>query len=268
MDKRLIGAGNLLLGAGLMYLLDPGTGRRRRALIRDKFVRAAGAASDAAGVAGRDIRNRAHGVVAQTKSLFIREQPSDALLEERVRSKLGRLVSHPGSIEVSAHDGRITLSGPVLAWEAGGLVSGVSRIRGVHGVEDRLEIHEQPGDVPGLQGQPSRPAHRFEFLQRNWSPAARLAAGTAGAGLAWYGLRRRDGLGAGLAAAGASLLARGVSNRPLTGFLGDGRKPPSAGSPAEWRDAGPSVGGEPGLEGGRDAGEADSRAGSQGQEAG
>jgi hypothetical protein len=50
------------LGAGLMYVFDPQMGRRRRALARDKAVRLAHEARDAADVVRRDMTNRAHGL--------------------------------------------------------------------------------------------------------------------------------------------------------------------------------------------------------------
>jgi uncharacterized membrane protein len=50
---------------------------------------------------------------------------------------------------------------------------------------------------------------------RTWSPAARLLAGAAGGGLAFYGARRRDGMGAALGGVGLGLIARGLSDRPL-----------------------------------------------------
>jgi hypothetical protein len=52
------------LGAGLMYLLDPQAGRRRRALVRDKAVSLAREVEDAAGVVTQDMKNRAQGLAA------------------------------------------------------------------------------------------------------------------------------------------------------------------------------------------------------------
>jgi hypothetical protein len=64
----LAGAG---LGAGLMYMLDPDTGRRRRALARDKAVRLAHEAEDAAEVVARDATNRARGLAAGDLSVLV-----------------------------------------------------------------------------------------------------------------------------------------------------------------------------------------------------
>jgi osmotically-inducible protein OsmY len=144
--------GGIGIGAGLMYMLDPDRGSRRRALVRDKIISAANRVPDAAGATARDLRNRASGVVAGAKSLLKSDEVSDEVLVERVRSELGRVISHPRAIEVVAEQGRVTLSGPVLADEVVELISRVSSVRGVTGVENQLEVHEQVGDVPGLQG--------------------------------------------------------------------------------------------------------------------
>jgi hypothetical protein len=100
------------LGAGLMYLFDPLVGRRRRALVRDKIIRLTHKAATAIDVTSRDLKNRAIGLASQTRSLIAKEDISDEVLSERVRSELGFLVGHPSSIAVTAEQGRIKLSGP------------------------------------------------------------------------------------------------------------------------------------------------------------
>src|SRR5690606_41858308 len=71
---------------------------------------------------------------------------------ERVRAQLGRLVSHPGAITVTAHAGDVTLSGQILAAEHQTLLSAVRAMAGVNRVDDRLQAHESPGNIPELQG--------------------------------------------------------------------------------------------------------------------
>lgn len=222
MTKALTWVGSLLTGAGLMYLLDPGSGRRRRALLRDKAVGATAATGRAIGTTSRDLRNRAVGVAAQTRALVRGGEVPDRVLAERVRSRIGRIVSNPGSIEVSARDGIVRLTGPVLAREEDDLVSCVSSVRGVRSVDSRLELHKQAGDVPGLQGGAGTPAPQFELFQANWSPAWRLLAGTTGAGLMSYGLRRRGAAGGTLALIGGGLLARSLTNVEMKRLLGVG----------------------------------------------
>ena len=216
-----IGAG-IALGAGLMAVLDPNRGRRRRALIRDKAARAAHTLGDAAGTTWRDLSHRAAGAASEARRVARGEQASDEVLAERVRSRIGRLVSHPGSIEVAAKDGEVALSGPVLRRELDGLLRGVRCVRGLTRLEDRLEVHEEPGSVPGLQGEGFAREPRFELFQENWSPTARLLAGLAGATLAGLGARRRGALGGGLFVIGTGVVLRAATNRPMKRLLGLG----------------------------------------------
>jgi hypothetical protein len=56
------------VGAGMMFLLDPQTGRRRRAILRDKTLHYGRQASVAVEKTTRDVKNRAHGTVVSIKS--------------------------------------------------------------------------------------------------------------------------------------------------------------------------------------------------------
>ena len=142
----------LIVGAGAMYLFDPDKGNRRRALLRDQMVSAGNQASDSATAKAKDLSNRAQGVAAEARGRMGSEQVSDAVLEARVRSEIGRVVSNAGAILVSAYEGRVTLRGPVLAKEVQELVRTVKGVRGVDSVDNQLNVHQQPGDVPSLQG--------------------------------------------------------------------------------------------------------------------
>jgi len=150
--KFLVG---LAAGAGLMYLFDPDRGRRRRALLRDQVAHARNELDElgeSAVARSRDLRNRARGVAAEAMARVQPEQVEDAVLVERVRSSVGRAVSHPGALEVTAAGGTVTLGGRILSDEVQDLVTAVRRVRGVERVENRLEVHREPGDVPDLQG--------------------------------------------------------------------------------------------------------------------
>ena len=216
----ICGAG---LGAGMMYLLDIDQGKRRRALARDQAARSARKTREAVAATARDAQNRAQGMAATVRS-WVSSPPSmtDDVLIERIRAKLGMLVRHPRSIDVAAHDGTVILSGPVLADEVDSLVAMVSRVAGVRHVDNRLEIHEEAGNVPGLQGGPARRPRgdAFELMQANWSPTARFLTGAAGSVVAMYGASRRTAVGAGLAALGLGFLVRGLFNREFRDLLG------------------------------------------------
>jgi CBS domain-containing protein len=239
----LSGAG---LGAGMMYLLDLDQGKRRRAVVRDQAGRSVRKTRDAVKATARDAQNRARGMVSNAKSWVSPAAPStDEVLMERVRAKLGMLVRHPRSIEVAAHVGTVILSGPVLADEVDSLVAMVSRVHGVRHVENRLEIHEEAGDVPGLQGGPARRPRGdvSELMQSNWSPATRFLTGAAGSVVAMYGARQRTAVGAGLTALGLGFLLRGLLNRRFSDLLGIEESGVMRAS--RRRDSGPSSGETP-----------------------
>lgn len=231
MIRRLTALG---LGAGLMYFLDPDCGRRRRALVRDQLDRALHDVEDAIEVTARDVSNRLTGLACEFRSLASRDDASDAVIEARVRSKLGRVVSHPHSIDVTVRNGAVTLSGPILASEVDQLLGAMAEVRGVCEVENRLELHEHPGDHPALQGACRREGERPEILQENWSPTMRLVAVSIGA-LPILSLARLTGLGSVIPLSlGVALLAR-TEQRGANRRRGR-RRSQSRGSHASWSD--------------------------------
>ena len=220
MKTLTMGMAGFVLGVGAARLLEPRGGARRRAEVVQKSARLAHEAADFAGKSSRDLKNRSRGL---WHALFGWRGPvDDEVLVERARSRLGRVCSHPGAIEVFARDRRVELRGPVLASEHDQVVREVERVPGVSAVEDRLEVHERPDDVPALQGGAGRSVPRPELLQENWAPATRLLVGAAGAGLFGWGAARRDLPGLGVAGLGALLLGRSITNLPVRRLLGVG----------------------------------------------
>jgi hypothetical protein len=212
-------------GAGLMYLLDPDRGRRRRAIVRDRLVRAAHRTGDAVDATSRDVGNRARGVVAELRSRLANVEVSDGVLHERVRARIGSVIGHAGAIDAAVIEGQVSLRGPVLAGDVDRLVRRVRSVPGVREVINQLDVHDEPGGVPGLQGRPRPPrgGEVFELLQTHWSPTARLFASLSGAAMVLWGWRRLDLLGILLTAGGLVVLLRGVRNEPLTSLEARGR---------------------------------------------
>lgn len=62
---------SMIAGAGLMYLLDPEQGRRRRALLRDKYVALTNDLNEAADVLSRDVNNRLEGLRSGDLSVLV-----------------------------------------------------------------------------------------------------------------------------------------------------------------------------------------------------
>jgi hypothetical protein len=187
--NSIIGAS---IGAGLIFLLDPARGNRRRAVIRDKFVKARRKSWDAAGATRRDVANRLHGARARAANLLSRAPIDDAVMVERVRAKLGRVSSHPRAIDVHACNGCITLTGDVLATEVASIMNTIAGMRGVVDVENQMTTHASPAHVPSLQGWSERTGTWSAWLKSGWSPAAMLACGvTTAAALGGTAMMRR-----------------------------------------------------------------------------
>lgn len=201
------------LGATLMYLLDPDRGRYRRAVTRDKAISGASHLGDAIEMTLRDLSNRTTGLFAELSG-WLKEGPvPDHVLVERIRSQIGRVVSHPKAIQVTVDNGTAMLSGRVLEHEYKDLCLCVKSMRGVHRLEDRLEVHQSPEHISDLQGGVLR-QRRPDLLQDHWAPATRLILGTAGGSLAINAFRRGGPLNTALGLAGSALLLRALTDTP------------------------------------------------------
>lgn len=224
MNRTISIVGAAGIGAGLMYLLDPDKGIRRRALTRDKTKRTAHVTAKALATVWRDAANRGKGVVAELRNRVGGPPPDDTQLAERVRAELGFLVGNPGAIEVSAKDGCVTLYGPVHSEEIKRLLSHVWKVKGVRAIDNQLDPYGRARDVSALQGGPSRrkQGRRFEWFQTNWSPTARFLAGAAGGILVFVGLARRNPAALLGGLIGTTLLARAGTNLPVKRLVGIG----------------------------------------------
>lgn len=210
-------------GAGLMYLLDPDRGRRRRAVLRDKFTSGVVQTGHGFGKALRDARNRAQGAVAVARSVMHRSEcSSDSVLAARVRAKLGRVAAHPHAIQVSAHNGTAMLEGPALVEEMNRVVSAVRSVPGVHHVENHLAPYLSAAEIPSLQGKVPPEPKMWELAESNWSPAFRAAVGIVGGWITVKGMRRDGVLGTLGSLAGGALLARAATNMEFKRVVGIG----------------------------------------------
>lgn len=223
LTSLLVGAG---AGAGLMYLLDPELGNRRRARVRDQLVRARHLTGGAVDATSRDVRNRARGVVAELRSRLIPGDVSDDVLHERVRARLGQIVRYARSITTTVETGRVTLRGPALTADVSRIVRRIGQVPGVREVDNRLESHAEAGAVPGLEAArgASPGGEVLDLTPGVLSPTARLATRVGGALLALWGLRRLDAAGVPVATIGMALLARGTRNPMIAALVEDLRR--------------------------------------------
>lgn len=129
--KQLLGLVAAAAGAAAtMYYFDPDMGPRRRAALRERLV-------GGPQYAGRVLARRATGWKGH-------ERHSDAQLRDRVRSRLGQLVSHPGAVNVEVEDAVVRLSGSVLRLEQDGLLTRVRDMPGVRRVINAMSAHDSP----------------------------------------------------------------------------------------------------------------------------
>jgi len=148
--KGILMLGCAGLGASVMYTLDPRLGRRRRALIRDKAQAYWRRTGKVLSQTARNARQRTYGLIAETQTQIRgADVPEDAVLVARVRAQIGHVVSQAGTVDVTAHQGRVTLSGSIAAHEVEKLLSAVASVAGVTAVVNRLEVNHTTASATG-----------------------------------------------------------------------------------------------------------------------
>jgi chorismate synthase len=152
-----IGAlGAVAAGALAMYYLDPELGAQRRRLLAE-LVRS-GMPRER-----RQARQRMRAYHRVTQA----DPQSDADLRDQIQTRLGRLVSYPGAIDVSVNNGVVRLGGRVLSKEREGLLEQVQQMPGVQklvngmtSLDDPQEMGRRPAarapasEEPGASGEP------------------------------------------------------------------------------------------------------------------
>jgi osmotically-inducible protein OsmY len=141
-------AGGAALGTAVMYLADPQTGSRRRALVRDRTV---GSVRRLVRRGGRVTRIAGAYTVSRSRRVrHLREQPKefdDATLAQKVQSEVFRDADSPkGTVDVNVANGVVQLRGEVERPELiDDLVAKVRKVQGVREVESLLHVpHTAP----------------------------------------------------------------------------------------------------------------------------
>lgn len=131
--------GAVAAGALAMYYLDPELGERRRALLAE-LVRS--------GLPEQRRAQRRDRLSRRTYHRLTQADPqSDAALRDRIQTRLGRLVSHPGAIDVNVDNGVVRLSGRVLALERDGLLQQVRAMAGVQKLVNAMTALDDPRHI-------------------------------------------------------------------------------------------------------------------------
>jgi hypothetical protein len=138
-------------GALVMYLLDPNTGRRRRALIRDRGVSMGHGAERYLRGKTRRAADRMKGAAARTRATLFAKPVDDDVLRDRIRARLGHLVNRPHDVEVHVLDGCVRLKGTVADEDFQTLLRAVLSIRGVQHLESLLRTTPSNAASPNLR---------------------------------------------------------------------------------------------------------------------
>ncbi|MCL5108825.1 MAG: BON domain-containing protein [Chloroflexi bacterium] len=136
------------LGAGLMFLLDPRLGNRRRALLRDQLVHYSNKLGDVLSGEGENLGNRIYGLYAELRYRSQPEPVADGTIVARVRGELGHVASAPGAIFVTSENGQVTLTGSAPEDEINRILSVVANVPGVQSVDNQLVLSQESGLQP------------------------------------------------------------------------------------------------------------------------
>lgn len=127
------------MGASFAYFFDNKRGHSRRVIARDKAKHYINKTSFQSIKIMKDLFNRSKGLFFRMEAkLMSPPTVMDDILVARVRSKIGRVASHPHSIEVKAHDGIVTLQGNCYPYELEDVVRVAQNTRGVRNVKNQL----------------------------------------------------------------------------------------------------------------------------------
>lgn len=127
-------------GAAVMYYLDPQAGRLRRARVRERGGDLRQKLEEAAQAGSRRRAERTHGTVMPERTRVRTEPVDDALLRDRIRSRLGHVVAHSSTLLVDVEAGHVVLGGAVAVNEIEPVVHAVAEIPGVRSVDNQLSV--------------------------------------------------------------------------------------------------------------------------------
>lgn len=214
------------LGWLSLYFLDSSQRKRRISHLKGAVIHLYHRSEDLLDKAGRDLMNRGRGLRARSYIPRLSSVPvlDDEKLKARVRSKLGRCVSHPHAIDVTVQHGVVLLKGSLLAAELPPFLAKLHRMPEIAEVINQLEVFETAGSTPELQGGRPRIGSPIDFLQTRWAPSTRLLVGTAGLLACGYGMQKKKPLGSTVFTAGALSVFRAFTNVPPQQWIGLGRQ--------------------------------------------
>lgn len=123
-----------LTGAAAIYLADLDRDGHRLRMAAQRAARPGRELADSVRSRGRDVRNRAQGLLASATSRFREDDVSDETLAQRVRAELGHHSEHASLVQVRAERGVVHLAGDLDDGEVERLGTVARHVRGVRDV--------------------------------------------------------------------------------------------------------------------------------------
>src|SRR5215471_1024149 len=156
------------------YFTHPKQGAQRRAMLRKRVERLWARASNEVQKSLVDTQHHLSGLSARFRASIQSDAPSGQVLEARVRSRLGHVLSRPRKVHVLCDHGLVTLWGTVPQDEICNLLRAVRAVPGVKEVQEHLEPCPLEQFENGHQD-------ALELARRegrlNWSPSRRMLVG-------------------------------------------------------------------------------------------
>jgi osmotically-inducible protein OsmY len=138
-------------GAAIAYLFDPQSGRRRRALLRDRGAALVRTGFRRLGRAGRHAQAEAYGLSQKAQHLqeAPKPTPDDVTLAQKVETELFRDPEVPkGQININAEKGVVVLRGEVGTPDLiRDLEERTRKVQGVEEVENLLHLPGSPAPM-------------------------------------------------------------------------------------------------------------------------
>lgn len=128
------------LGAALMYFFDPGRGKRRRAVTRDRTAGMTRRFARRTGQRARYVEGKAHGLVHEMRGEAPKPSRNDATLKHKIESEVLRNYDN-SRLSINVEDGVAVLRGELThPEEIKDLEKDVERVPGVVGVQNLVRM--------------------------------------------------------------------------------------------------------------------------------
>ena len=145
----------MAVGAGLMYMMDPEVGSRRRLQAREAAGRYMHRTQDTMRQQAQRLsgRGRQEDMTRGAETMTSQQDTMDDIdLREKIRSRLQERIDNADRIEIEVSGGMVTLSGSAKTHEVDRIIDAASTLPNVRSVINRISVQGQPTGSSGMPG--------------------------------------------------------------------------------------------------------------------